>query len=127
MAAIAMDMGDVTVNNTDTQSRFLREDDIDLSGRELIRFGYKNTEQPVDSWIIMMERVLKILHTIKIRRSCTIIIINTNYIIYLINSIFIHFRIKSIFISDILIILAFIFSIIKIIFSIHNTITTTFH
>lgn len=39
------------------------EDDIDLSGRELIRFGYKNTEQPVDSWIIMMERVLKILHS----------------------------------------------------------------
>lgn len=38
------------------------EDDVDLSGRELIRFGYKNTEQPVDSWIIMMERVIKLLH-----------------------------------------------------------------
>lgn len=38
------------------------EDDVDLSGREIIRFGYKNTEQPVDSWITMMERVLKLLH-----------------------------------------------------------------
>ena len=35
------------------------EDDVDLSGRELVRFGYKNTEQPVDSWIIMQERVVK--------------------------------------------------------------------
>ena len=38
------------------------EDDVDLSGRELVRFGYKNTEQPVDSWITMMEHVLKLLH-----------------------------------------------------------------
>ena len=39
------------------------EDDVDLSGREIVRFGYKNTEQPVDSWITMMERVIKLLHT----------------------------------------------------------------
>lgn len=39
------------------------EDDADLSGRDILRFGYKNTEQPVDSWITMMEQVLKILHT----------------------------------------------------------------
>ena len=38
------------------------EDDVDLSGREIVRFGYKNTEQPVDSWITMMAQVLKILH-----------------------------------------------------------------
>lgn len=38
------------------------DDDIDLSGREIARFGYKNTEQPVDSWITMMAQVLKILH-----------------------------------------------------------------
>ena len=38
------------------------EDDVDLSGRELLRFGYRNTEQPVDSWITMQEQVLKILH-----------------------------------------------------------------
>lgn len=38
------------------------EDDVDLSGREIVRFGYKNTEQPVDSWVTMMAQVLKILH-----------------------------------------------------------------
>lgn len=38
------------------------EDDVDLSGRELVRFGYRNTEQPVDSWIVMQERVVKMLH-----------------------------------------------------------------
>ncbi len=38
------------------------EDDVDLSGREILRFGYRNTEQPVDSWITMQEQVLKILH-----------------------------------------------------------------
>lgn len=39
------------------------EDDVDLSGREIVRFGYKNTEQPVDSWITMMVQILKILHS----------------------------------------------------------------
>ena len=39
------------------------EDDVDLSGREIIRFRYKNAEQAVDSWVIMMEQILKILHT----------------------------------------------------------------
>lgn len=39
------------------------EDDVDLSGREIVRFGYKNTEQPVESWIIMLELVIKMLHT----------------------------------------------------------------
>ena len=38
------------------------EDDVDLSGREIVRFGYKSVEQPVDSWITMMERVVKLLH-----------------------------------------------------------------
>lgn len=38
------------------------EDDVDLSGRAIQRFGFKNTEQPVDSWITMMEQMLKILH-----------------------------------------------------------------
>ena len=39
------------------------DDDVDLSGREIVRFGYKNTEQPVDSWITMMAQVMKILHS----------------------------------------------------------------
>ena len=38
------------------------DDDVDLSGREIIRFAYKNTEQPVSSWIDMLGQVLKILH-----------------------------------------------------------------
>lgn len=38
------------------------EDDINLSGRFIARFSYKNSEQPVTSWIDMFERVLKILH-----------------------------------------------------------------
>lgn len=38
------------------------EDDVDLSGRDILRFGFKNTEQPVDSWITMQYQVLKILH-----------------------------------------------------------------
>lgn len=38
------------------------EDDVDLRGREIVRFRYKKTEQPVTSWIDMQEQVLKILH-----------------------------------------------------------------
>ena len=39
------------------------DDDVDLSGRDIVRFGYKNTEQRVTSWIDMMQQVLNILHT----------------------------------------------------------------
>ncbi len=38
------------------------EDDVDLSGRKIVSFGYKNTEQPVDSWITMMAEMIRILH-----------------------------------------------------------------
>lgn len=38
------------------------DEDVELSGRNIVRFSYKNTEQPVTSWIDMMEQVLKILH-----------------------------------------------------------------
>lgn len=38
------------------------DDDVNLGGRTIVRFGFKNTEQPVDSWVTMMEQVLKILH-----------------------------------------------------------------
>lgn len=38
------------------------DDEVDFSGRAIVRFGYKNTEQPVTSWIDMFERVLKIMH-----------------------------------------------------------------
>jgi len=39
------------------------DDDTNHSGRQIARFSYKNTEQPVSSWIDMFERVLKILHS----------------------------------------------------------------
>lgn len=38
------------------------EDDVNLSGRLIARFRFKNTEQPVTSWIDMFERVVRILH-----------------------------------------------------------------
>lgn len=37
-------------------------DDVDLSGRDIIRFAFMKSEQPVDSWVLMMESVLKMLH-----------------------------------------------------------------
>ena len=38
------------------------DDDVDLSGRDITRFDYHNIEQPVTSWIDMMERIIKMLH-----------------------------------------------------------------
>ena len=38
------------------------DDDVDLSGRDIARFAYQKTEQPVASWIVMLEQVLKMLH-----------------------------------------------------------------
>lgn len=38
------------------------DDEVDLTGRYIHRFSYKNIEQPVSSWIDMFERVLRILH-----------------------------------------------------------------
>ena len=38
------------------------EDDVDLSGRDILSFEYINTNLPVNSWIAMEEQILKILH-----------------------------------------------------------------
>lgn len=38
------------------------DDDVNLNGRLIAKFSYKNIEQPVLSWIDMYERVLRILH-----------------------------------------------------------------
>lgn len=38
------------------------DDDISLSGRLIARFSYKNTEQPVSSWVEMFQKVLQILY-----------------------------------------------------------------
>lgn len=37
------------------------DDDTSLSGRLIARFSYKNTEQPVSSWVEMFQKVLQIL------------------------------------------------------------------
>ena len=39
------------------------DDDINLKGRQIVKFSYKDTEQAVGSWTDMYARVLKILHT----------------------------------------------------------------
>lgn len=41
----------------------LDDDTVELRGRSIARFSYKNTEQPVVSWSNMVEQLLKILHT----------------------------------------------------------------
>ena len=37
-------------------------DDVDLSGRTILRYEYKNTVQPVTSWIAMLEQVVKMFY-----------------------------------------------------------------
>ncbi len=39
------------------------EDDINLTGRNIAKFSYKNMEQPVSSWVEMYESMMKILHS----------------------------------------------------------------
>ena len=41
---------------------FTLDDDASLSGRLITRFSYKNTEQPVSSWVEMFQKVLQILY-----------------------------------------------------------------
>lgn len=38
------------------------DDDVNLSGRLIAKFSYRNLEQPVQSWVDMYERMLKLLH-----------------------------------------------------------------
>ena len=40
---------------------FTLEDDADVSGRTIAKFVFKNTEQPVSSWVEMYQKVLQIL------------------------------------------------------------------
>lgn len=39
------------------------EDEGELTGRLIAKFAFKNTEQPVTSWVEMFQKVLKILYT----------------------------------------------------------------
>ena len=40
----------------------LDDENVDLTGREIIKYSYQNFEQPVSSWIDMFEHVIKYLH-----------------------------------------------------------------
>lgn len=40
----------------------LDDDDYDLTGRDIVKYAYKNVEQNVSSWIDMFEHILKYLH-----------------------------------------------------------------
>ncbi|NLC26066.1 MAG: DUF4268 domain-containing protein [Fastidiosipila sp.] len=44
-------------------SSYTLDDDVDLTGRLITKFSYKNMEQPVKNWVDMYERVLKLLHS----------------------------------------------------------------
>lgn len=39
------------------------EDDIDFTGKQIAKFRYKQSEQPVSSWADMYQRILAILHS----------------------------------------------------------------
>ena len=39
------------------------DDDENLSGRQILKYSYKNTEQPVTSWVDMYQKVLQLLHS----------------------------------------------------------------
>ncbi len=38
------------------------DDDVEFTGKEIVRFSYKGMEQPVTSWVDMYQQVLKMLH-----------------------------------------------------------------
>lgn len=40
----------------------LDDENIELTGRNIVKYGYQNIEQPVNTWANMMEHVIKYLH-----------------------------------------------------------------
>ena len=40
----------------------LDDENFDLTGRDIVRYRYLTTEQPVASWIDMFEHIVKFLH-----------------------------------------------------------------
>ena len=40
----------------------LDDENVDLTGRDIVKYSYQNLEQPVTSWADMLERVVKFLH-----------------------------------------------------------------
>ena len=37
------------------------EDDSELTGRQIARFSFRNTEQPVSSWVEMFQKVMQLV------------------------------------------------------------------
>ena len=40
----------------------LDDENVDLTGRDIVKYSYQNLEQPVTSWADMLEHVVKLLH-----------------------------------------------------------------
>lgn len=40
----------------------LDDENVDLTGRDIVKYGYQNVEQPVSSWADMFEHVVQFLH-----------------------------------------------------------------
>lgn len=40
----------------------LDDENIELTGRNIVKYGYQNIEQSVNTWADMMEHVIKYLH-----------------------------------------------------------------
>lgn len=40
----------------------LDDENVDLTGRDLIKYGYQNVEHPVNSWVEMMEQMISYMH-----------------------------------------------------------------
>ena len=45
------------------ESYSLADDDINMRGRSIVRFSYKNMEQPANSWAEMLQKVLQLLYS----------------------------------------------------------------
>ncbi len=57
----AMPSTEYSPNETQLDSITLDDDDL-VKGRLIVKFSYKNTEQPVTSWVEMYQKVLQILY-----------------------------------------------------------------
>jgi hypothetical protein len=40
----------------------LDDENVDLTGRDIVKYSYQNVEQPVSSWADMFEHVVQFLH-----------------------------------------------------------------
>ncbi len=40
----------------------LDDENVDLTGRDIVKYSYQNLEQPVTSWADMLEHIIKYIH-----------------------------------------------------------------